>query len=156
MALFLEVVAQDLGVDQVAVVTHGERAVSAFDANGLGVLFAAGACRRVAGVADGDMAGKIAEVVLFEDLGDEAHAAVHVDPEAVGGGDAGALLAAVLEGVDAVEGDAGYVFIRRVDAEYAALLSPGLPDGPYACCCLLCTDSSPRAVGMIGVNRVMR
>ena len=108
---------------------HRERAVGAVDADGLGVLLAAGAGGGVAGVADGDVAGKVAEVVLLEDLGDEAHAAVHVDAEAVGGGDAGALLAAVLQGVDAVEGDAGYVFIGCVDAEDAALLAPGLPGG---------------------------
>ena len=123
VALVFEVVAQELGVDDVAVVAQRERAVGAVDADGLGVLLAAGAGGGVAGVADGDVAGEVAEVVLLEDLRDEAHAAVHVDAEAVGGGDAGALLAAVLEGVEAVEGDAGDVFVRRVDAEDAALLS---------------------------------
>jgi len=80
-------------------------------------------------VADGGVAGQVAEIVLLEDLRHEAHAAVHVNAEAVGGGDAGALLASVLKSVDAVEGDAGYVFTGSVDAEYAALLSPGFGRG---------------------------
>jgi hypothetical protein len=42
----------------------------------------------------------------------------------IGGGDAGAFLAAVLEGVDAVEGDAGYVFIGCEDTEDATFLAP--------------------------------
>src|SRR5439155_24853307 len=129
VALVLEVVAEKLGVDQVAVVPHRERAVCAVDANGLGVLLAAGAGSGVASVADRGVTRQVAEVVLLEDLRDEAHAAMQVDAESVGRGDAGALLAAVLEGIDAVEGDAGYIFTGRVDAEYAALLSPGLVGG---------------------------
>jgi hypothetical protein len=49
---------------------------------------------------------------------------VHVDAEAIGCGDAGALLTTMLQSIDSVESDAGYVFIGRVDAEDAALLAP--------------------------------
>jgi hypothetical protein len=42
---------------------------------------------------------------------------------AVGGGYACAFLASMLEGIQAVEGDPGYVFPWRVDAEDAAGLS---------------------------------
>jgi hypothetical protein len=42
---------------------------------------------------------------------------------AVGGGYAGAFLASMLKGIQAVEGDPGYVLAWRVDAEDAAGLS---------------------------------
>ena len=75
-------------------------------------------------MADGDVAGEVAEVLFVEDLGDEAHAGAGVDLVAVCGGDAGAFLAAVLQGVDAVEGDAGYVFAGGVHPEDATFLAP--------------------------------
>ena len=122
----LEFFVEALGVDQVAVVGEGQRAVRAFDVDRLGVLLLAGAGGGVAGVADGDVAGEVAEVVLIEDLGDEAHARADVESWSVSGGDSGAFLAAVLECVDAVEGGAGYVLARGVHPEDAAFV---LPDG---------------------------
>ena len=53
--------------------------------------------RRVARVADRDLARKACELLLVEDLRDEAHVAQHGQPACVGDGDAGRLLAAVLE-----------------------------------------------------------
>ena len=75
-------------------------------------------------MADGGEAGEERQVVLIEHLGDEAHPGSDVDAASIACGDAGALLAAVLEGVDSVEGYARYVFIRREHAEDAALLLP--------------------------------
>ena len=124
VALLLQVGAQRLGVDEVAVVAEGDLAVGAGDAERLGVLQAAGAGRRVAVVADGDVAAEVTEVLFVEDLGDEAHAGVDVKLVAVGCGDARALLASVLERVEAVEGHSCHVFVGGVDAEDAAVL-PG-------------------------------
>ena len=75
-------------------------------------------------MADGDVAAKVAEVLFVEDLGDEAHAEVAVEFVAVGCDYSRALLASVLERVQAVEGHSCRVFIRGVDAEDAAVL-PG-------------------------------
>jgi hypothetical protein len=49
-----------------------------------------------------------------------------MDGLSVCGGDAGTFLAAVLEGEDAVEGGAGYVFTRGVNAKDAALVLPSV------------------------------
>ena len=57
-----------------------------------------------------------------EDLGHQPQAAVHADPFAVAGDDAARLLAAVLEGVEAEEGEAGRVGMP-VDAEDAAVFA---------------------------------
>src|SRR4030042_1501559 len=113
-----------LGVEQVAVVAQGELAMLSLHVHRLGVLDAAGAGGGVAVVADGHEAGKERQVVLIEHLGDQAHSGANVDAASVACGDAGALLAAVLEGVDTVEGDPCYVFVRREHAEDATLLSP--------------------------------
>ena len=51
---------------------------------------------------------------------DEAQVLDHRDLAVVAHGDAGALLAAVLQGVEAEEGEARDVAPRRVDAEDAA------------------------------------
>ena len=65
-----------------------------------------------------------AQLVLVEDLGDEAAVAQRHDAAvAVGGGDAGGLLAAVLERVEREVRQAGDVVPRRVDAEDATLVS---------------------------------
>ena len=53
--------------------------------------------RRVARVADRDVAVQAAQLLLVEDLRDEAHVAQHGQPAVVGDGDPGRLLAAVLE-----------------------------------------------------------
>jgi hypothetical protein len=122
----LEGVSKRLGVDYVAVVSEGDRAVRAFDVDRLGVLVAAGAGGGVSRMADRDVAGKLAEVLFVKDLRDQAHACAVVDAMAVCSSDAGALLAAVLQGVDAVEGDARYVFIGCENTEDATFLAPSL------------------------------
>ena len=57
------------------------------------------------------------EHLLVEDLRDEAHVFDDRDLAFVGHGDAGALLAAVLQGVEAEEGEAGDVAAGGDDAE---------------------------------------
>ncbi len=63
------------------------------------------------------------EGLLVEDLGDEAHLLDDGDLAVVGDGDAGALLAAVLQGVEAEVGEARDVVPRREDAEDAAAVA---------------------------------
>src|SRR5699024_7399846 len=76
--------------------------------------------RRVAAVADGDVATQGGQAPLVEDLGDQTHVLVDEDLLSVGGGDAGGLLATVLEGIEAVVGQLGDVLARGPDAEDAA------------------------------------
>jgi hypothetical protein len=57
---------------------------------------------------------------LVEDLRDKAHVFVDDDPGAVADGDAGRLLATVLERVQPVIGKLGDILARRPDAEDAA------------------------------------
>ena len=124
VAVILQVVSEEFGVDQVAVVSQRQRPVLTLHVHRLGVLEAGGAGSGVAGMADGDESGEEGQVVLVEHLRYQPHAGAQVDAASVACGDARALLAAVLEGVDAVEGDSCYVFVRRKHAEHAALLSP--------------------------------
>ena len=62
---------------------------------------------------------RLCEHLLVEHLADEAEVLDDGDLAVVGDGDAGALLAAVLQGVEAEEGEARDVASRRVDAEDA-------------------------------------
>src|SRR5579875_703673 len=101
---------------------HCNRSVFASDEKRAGIDLLAGAGRRVARVTDGDVAAETTEVVLGERGVDEPHAGMDADVVAVGGGDAGALLTAVLEGEEAEEADAGDVFAGCIDAEDSALL----------------------------------
>ncbi len=75
--------------------------------------------RRVAHVADGVLAGEAREHALVEDLRDEAQVLDHGDLALVRDRDAGALLAAVLQGVEAEVGEAGDVVPGGEDAEDA-------------------------------------
>ena len=98
-------------IDEVAVVSDGEQALGGLDRDGLGVEKRGVAGGGVAGVADGDVAGQALENGVGKDLADEAHA-LHVgDVLAIRGGDAGGLLAAMLEGVEAPVGHAGGVVV---------------------------------------------
>ena len=111
------------GVDEVAVVAERHLApVRAVD--GLGVVPAVGARRRVAHVADGHVARQRTQLLLVEDLVDEPQLAQSHDVAAdVRGGDAGGLLSAVLEGVQREVGQPGDVVSGGMDPEHAALVS---------------------------------
>ena len=73
-AALLEFVAQQGGVDEVAVVPDGELAAAAIGHERLGVLDVAGAGGGIADVADGAGAFETLEIAGVEDLRDEAHA----------------------------------------------------------------------------------
>ena len=121
-AVALQAFAGGAEVDEVAVVGDGDEALGGFDGDGLGVEEGGVAGGGVAGVADGDVAGKPGEDGIGEDFGDEAHA-LHVgDGLSVRGGDAGGLLSAVLEGVEAPVGEAGGVGVV-VDGHDAAVFA---------------------------------
>ena len=110
------------GVDEVAVV--GERDLAPVGApDGLRVLPRVRARGRVAHVADGHVAAQRAQLLLVEDLVDEALVAHRHDVAALGRGDARRLLPAVLQGVEGEVGEAGDIRARGVDAEDAALVA---------------------------------
>ncbi len=74
-------------------------------------------------MADRHVALERAQLLLVEDLRDEPEFAQGRDVAALAGGDAGRLLAAVLERVEAEVGEAGDVVGRRVDAEDPAFVA---------------------------------
>ena len=119
-------------VREVAVVREGELAAVAAGpvaaVHRLRVLPLVRAGRGVADVADGEAAAQRAQVVLLEDLRDEAEGALGDDVAAVvRRGDAGRLLPAVLERVEREVGEARDVVLGTVDPEDAALVA-----GPVA------------------------
>ena len=71
-------------------------------------------------MADGQVAPEARELALVEDGGDQAHVLHDGDGVAVADRHAGRLLAPVLEGVEAVEGEVGDAPPRGVDPEDAA------------------------------------
>jgi hypothetical protein len=71
-------------------------------------------------MAHADIPFQVLENVLVKDLPDETLALVLVERTVSEGGDAGALLAPVLEGIEAEVGEAGRVFVAK-DAEDPAL-----------------------------------
>ena len=82
-------------------------------------------------MADGGAALQPREHVGVEDVGDQPHVAVDVERLAVGGDDAGGLLPAVLEGVEAQVGEVGGLFglADGPDPEDAALVLQLVLDG---------------------------
>ena len=109
-------------VGQVAVV--GERHLAAVVApDRLRVLPGAAAGGRVAHVADRHVALQRPQLLLVEDLGDEAAVAQGGDVAALAGGDPGRLLAAVLQRVEAEVGEAGDVVPGCVYAEDPAFVA---------------------------------
>ncbi len=115
-------------VGQVAVV--GERQLAAVVApDRLRVLPGAAAGGRVAHVADRHVALQRLQLLLVEDLGDEAGVAHRGDVAALAGGDPGRLLAAVLQRVEAEVGEAGDVVPGCVYAEDAAFVARAIAVG---------------------------
>ena len=75
-------------------------------------------------MADRDLPVQAAQLLLVEDLGDEAEVAQDRQAAGVGDRDPGGLLAAVLEGEEAEVGDARDIAAGRADAEDAAHQAP--------------------------------
>ena len=111
------------GVGEVAVVGQDEGGAGRRAEHRLGVLPGGGPLGGVADVTHGHVTGEVGQGLVVEDLGDQAQVLVDEDLGAVGGGDAGRLLTAVLEGVQAEVGQAGDLLAGRPHAEDAALLS---------------------------------
>ncbi len=106
VAMLFVLLAEEGGVDQIAVVGDGDGAHEIFAEKRLGVADFAGTGGGIADVADGGVAGEFfAEETGGEDLADEAHADVAVEGGAVGGDDAGGFLAAMLLRKEAVIAD---------------------------------------------------
>ena len=80
-------------------------------------------------MADREVAAQARQRGLVEDLGDEAEILVHHHAGAVADRDAGGLLAAMLEGVEAEVGQLGDLFTGSPDAEDATGV---LRTGPLA------------------------
>ena len=124
-ALALELGADVAEVDQVAVVRDGDEALGGLDADGLRVEQRGVAGGGVAGVADGEIAGELLQDFVGEDVGDQAHALDVREVMAVGGGDAGGLLPAMLQRVEH-EVDLARGFGVGVDGDYAAFFVQGV------------------------------
>ena len=119
-----QLVAQRRGVDDVAVVGDGERAVHRLDEERLDVALGVGAGGRVARVADRVVAGERRQHRRREDVGDQPLVLVEPGPLAVADGDAGCLLPTMLEREQPEERHLGHpVAVRRRDPDHPALLS---------------------------------
>ena len=101
---------------------EGDDVVAARVRHRLGVVPLVGAGGRVAHVADRGAAGEAAQRGLVEDAAHQAQVALHRDVAGVADGDARALLAAVLQRVEGVEGQPRDVAPRRDHREDPALL----------------------------------
>ena len=115
-----ELVAQRLGVRQVAVVPERDGARAAVVDERLRVRPVHAARRRVARVPDRDLAGQRLQLLLVEDLGHEPHVAEHGEPAALGDGDPGRLLAAVLQREEGEVREPRHIALDRPDSEDAA------------------------------------
>jgi hypothetical protein len=127
-AIALEAGAEVAEIDEVAVVCDGDESPGGVDADGLSVEQGRVAGSGVAGVADGHGAGELGEHVVGEDLRNQAHAFDVGEVLAVGGSDAGRLLSAMLQGVEAEIGFSGGVGVV-VNGDYAAFFMESVPPG---------------------------
>jgi hypothetical protein len=116
-----ERVAQFAGIDQVAVVPDRQLPVGAVDHDRLGIGEPALAGRRVAHVAHREMSRQLGQRVVVEDIIDIAHRLRHADGRAVGCGNAGAFLSAVLQRIEPEVGEIGRLWMAD-DPEDAALI----------------------------------
>ena len=112
-AASFEFVAQAGGIGEVAVVGDGDLAAGAIHSEGLGVFELGGAGGGIAGVADGHVAHEIVQNFAVKNLRNEAHAAMGAELAAVAGDDAGAFLAAVLKGIEAVISEFGGIGMTK-------------------------------------------
>ncbi len=94
--VLVHLAAQRLGVDEVAVVAERD-AVGRVDVEGLGLGRALRSCRRITAVADADAAAQLEHVRGAEYVAHQPRALVQAQALAVDRGDAGGVLAAVLQ-----------------------------------------------------------
>jgi len=96
-ALLFELGSDLPGVDEIAVVPQGVGLAGVVHQERLRIGKGGRARRGVADMADGHVAAELLQRAFVHDFRDQPHPLVLVDRLAVGRGDAGALLAAVLE-----------------------------------------------------------
>src|ERR1051325_9555595 len=112
---------EERSVDQIAVVSDCDRTHGILAQERLSVAELGGTGGGVAHMADGGVAGQFfAQQTRRKDLGDKAHAGVTIDGGAVGNGNAGGFLAAMLLGKESLIADLRSL-LRTPDAEEAAL-----------------------------------
>ena len=110
-------------VDEIAVVPERNRAGAAVLHERLRVRPLRRARRRVARVADRDFAAQPVQLLLVEDLRHQTEVSQCREPPLLGDGDAGRLLAAVLQGEEAEVRQPRDVAFRSMHAEDAAHLA---------------------------------
>ena len=122
-AFAFQFVAQDVGVDEVAIVRDGELAAEAIDDKGLGIFHRARSGGGITGMADGPLALQTLQFRLPKNLRDKAHVAMQLEGRAgaVAGDDTGALLPAMLEREKPVISEHGRIRMTE-DGEDAALV----------------------------------
>jgi len=111
---------QGVGIGQIAVVGETESGTSHPPEYRLGVDPVTRPRRGIAGVADSQVASEAGEFALVEYGGDEAHVLHDRDEVAIADGHACGLLATMLEGEEAVEGEVCDRSPRGVDPEDSA------------------------------------
>ena len=108
-------------VCQIAIVGHRNLAASAIDRKRLGV----GEMRRtgcgIARMTHGNIAWELRKNIAGKNLGNEPHAAMFLELDAVRRDDSSAFLAAMLEGVETVISQIGRLGVA-VNTEYAAIM----------------------------------
>ena len=116
-----EIVAQAVGVHEVPVVADADLTVRAVDEKRLRVGQAAFAGGRIADVSDRGAPRQFGQRRAVEDVRNVSHLLVHADPLAVRRRDAGALLAAMLQRIEAQIGHVRRFGVTE-DAEHAAFV----------------------------------
>ena len=124
-----QLLAQGRGVDQVAVVGEGQRAVHRLDKKRLDVAFGVGASGAVTSVSNAVIPRQGVHRRRRENVGDEAGVLVQPHSAAVADRDAGSLLAAMLKGEQPEENSLSHALaVGCGDTEHAALLVRGVVD----------------------------
>ena len=114
-----EFLAENARVRQIAVVAEGDGARPPVMDERLGVRPVHAPGRRIAGVADRDLAGKRLQLLFVEDLGDEPHVAEHRQAATLRDRDPCRFLAPVLQGEEREVREPRDVTVDRTDAEDA-------------------------------------
>ena len=130
-SLLNQLVAQLARVHDVAVVAERDLAVRAVDQDRLRVEQLALARRRIAHVSDRQRSGQAGQRFAVEDVGDVAHLAGDAHLRAVGRGNAGAFLPAMLQRIQAEIRHVGRFGVTE-DAEDAALVFEFIEHGVQA------------------------
>ena len=124
-AVFLQMIPQFLGVDQVSVVGQSQSSLYIVQHQRLGVDQSGGSCGGVPHMSDSQIAMEAVEVFFFKYLADQSHAFVGINISlrsfGVAYGNAAGLLPSVLESRESIVDRRRYVISGKViDTENAA------------------------------------